>query len=74
MTDLSQLAKSHDGCTCMCHKGADIRHFFPCCGAGAITPEWIKKMADLEGDTPISAGSPNHPLRAHLKGQSDADA
>lgn len=27
------LPKAYDGCTCICHRQAGVRHFFACCGA-----------------------------------------
>ena len=63
---MTELPKAHGGCTCLCHRKEGVHHFFPCCGPGAITPEWIKKMAEKEGDHEISAGSHNHPLRKGL--------
>lgn len=26
------LPKAYDGCTCICHRQAGVKHFFACCG------------------------------------------
>jgi hypothetical protein len=40
--------------------------------SGRITPEWCLRMAELEGDAEIGAGSPDHPLRTGIVPSSNA--
>jgi hypothetical protein len=52
--------------------GTLSRHIATSNAAGSITPEWCLRMAELEGDTEIGAGSPDHPLRTGIVPSSNA--
>lgn len=64
----NKIPPAIDGCTCICHRKPGVKHFMACCGRGAITAEWITKMAELEGDAEIGAGilHPESPYWATL--------
>jgi len=59
--DLYGFPQAFNGCTCMCHRRQGVRHFFPCCGPGAITKEWLKQAVEREGEAEVGAGFAGDP-------------
>ena len=61
--------KSEQECTCMCHRGQNIRHFIACCGPGSINKEFLKKAVEREADSEVGI---ERPRRTAAKESRDA--